>query len=475
MTKRTLTSLNEGRRESFRDKIATLNDEGGRVWIYPTKPKGRYHRARAIVAAILVTLFFIGPYIRINGHPLLLVNIMKRYFVIFGQPFFPQDFFIFVLAMIAGVVFVLLFTVVYGRLWCGWACPQTIFMEMVFRKIEYLIEGGPGKQKALNKRHLDTGKLIRKALKHAVFFLISFAVSNTFMAYLIGTEEFLTRITGSPAEASGPFIAVALFSGLFYFIFSRFREQACMLVCPYGRIQGALLDRNSIVVTYDWKRGEPRMPLHKAKKHENPGDCINCYSCVKVCPMGIDIHNGTQLECVNCTACMDACDAVMDRVNRPRGLIRYASYSSIDKGQPLRLNFRMLGYTTVLVLLLSLLGYMLVTRSSVETTILRTPGMLYNTMDDGNIRNLYSLKIINKTYDDLPLRLELVSPADGRVEMVGGKPFIKAQGQYEAALFLIFPPRTLTRVKTPVIMEIYSGDKRLERVKTTFMGPVSGR
>ncbi len=456
---------------SFRDRLATVDDSGKRAWIYPRKPKGSFHRARAVIAAFLLAIFFAGPFINIGGHPLLLLNILKREFVIFGQPFFPQDFHLFVIAMVASIVFVLLFTIVYGRLWCGWTCPQTVFMELVFRKVEYFIEGGPGKQKALNRKNLDSEKFLKKTVKHSIFYLISFIVSNTFMAYLIGKEAFFVKISSSPFESPGPFIAVIIFSLLFYFIFARFREQACILVCPYGRIQGALLDKNSIVVTYDWLRGEPRIPLKKAKTIDNPGDCIACSNCVKVCPTGIDVRNGTQLECINCTACMDTCDNVMDKVKKPRGLIRYASHNSIEKGEKLKLDIRMIGYTIVLVGLIGLLSFMLVNRSQTETTILRTPGMLYHVMDDGNIRNLYSLKIVNKTYDTVQLDLKIIKPEGGRVEMVGEAPEIRAKAVYEGACFIILPLETVTKVKTKVKLEVYSEGDKLENISTSFLGP----
>ncbi|MDP8208543.1 MAG: cytochrome c oxidase accessory protein CcoG [Candidatus Electryonea clarkiae] len=468
-----VSKTNLGREDTFRDRMATIDESGKRIWIYPRKPKGQFHRYRTILATLLIAIFYSGPFINIGGHPLLLLNVFQREFVIFGQPFYPQDFFLFVLAMIASFVFILLFTVVYGRLWCGWACPQTVFMEMVFRKIEYLIEGNAPSQKSLNKRPMDLDKFVRKILKHSIFFLIAFSVGNTFMAYMVGKEQLFKAVTGTPAENPVAFTSIVLFSLLFYSIFARFREQACTLVCPYGRLQGALLDKNSIVVTYDWVRGEPRMPVKKAEKHDNPGDCINCFSCVKTCPTGIDIHNGTQLECINCTACMDACDAIMDSVKRPRELIRYASFNSIEKGEKIKVDIRMIGYSIVLIALVGILTFLLATRSDIETTILRTPGMLYHTMDNGEIRNLYNFKIINKTYDNISVDFEIESPEGGKIEMVGSSLDIEPRKVFEGACFIIMSPDQLTKVKTPIRIKILSGDRELETVRTSFMGPVS--
>lgn len=459
--------------DSFRNKIATVDDSGNRLWIYPHKPKGTLHRARVWVGIGLIAFFVIAPFIKINNHPFLLFNILERHFVIFGKPFFPQDFHLFVLAFIAIIVFVFLFTVIYGRIFCGWICPQTVFMEIVFRKIEFWIEGSATKQRSRNKRPMDGEKLFRKTLKHSVFFLIAFIVANIFMVYLTGTKVFFDHLTSSPLEAPSLFLSVVCFAGVFYFVFAFFREQACTLVCPYGRLQGALLDKKSIIITYDWIRGEPRVPPKKAKDNPDAGDCIDCLKCVQVCPTGIDIRNGTQLECVNCTACVDACNSIMDRVKRPRGLIRYASHNSIETGERIKFNSRMAGYSAVLLLLLSLLTFMLIARSDVEATILRTPGMMFYTTENGDIQNLYSLKMINKSYSDLPINLKISSPLGGTIQIIGNEPNISAQQLYEGALMVTFPRELVNRTKTRIEIDVYSNEQKLETVKTSFMGPAN--
>ncbi len=463
-----------GAGEAFRQRIATVDEQGQRKWVYPQKPKGRYHLARAWVAAFLVVLFFSAPWIKINGHPLLLVNILDRRFSILGVPFWPQDAIYFVIAFISMVVFLLLFTVIWGRLWCGWACPQTIFMEMVFRKIEYFFEGGPSKQRRLKSKSWDFDKLWRKGGKWLTFFIVSFAVANTFMAYFVGTDGFLARISGSPGEHMGAFIGVLGFTGLFYFIFAWFREQACTLLCPYARLQGVLLDNDSVAVTYDFTRGEERMPANKAKKTQLAGDCIDCYSCVKVCPTGIDIRNGIQLECINCTACMDACDSVMDKYNRPRGLIRYASYNMVKNGTKFRFTPRVIGYLVIFAILISVFVTMLALRSDVETTILRTPGQLFQEVDGGaTIQNLYNLKVVNKTYEPMPLHLKLIEPAGGHIQLVGTDLHIDAEGILEQAFFVTLPRGVLDPLKTPIKIEVSNDEDVLETVKTNFMGPAA--
>jgi cytochrome c oxidase accessory protein FixG len=298
--------------DSFRDSFATVDQEGKRKWIYPKKPKGRLHNKRVIVSVIFLALMFIGPFLRWKGSPMFLFNILERKFIIFGVPFWPQDFHLLALAIITFFVFIILFTSIFGRVWCGWACPQTIFMEMVFRKIEYWIEGDAPKQKKLTRQPWNREKIVKRGGKWVIFALLSFLIGNLVMAYIVGTEELSKIVTEGPFQHWGKFSFVMIFSGIFMFVFAYFREQACLVICPYGRLQSALLDRDSVVVHYDDVRGEPR---GRGRKREELGDCIDCHQCVTVCPTGIDIRNGTQMECVNCTACIDACDEIMDKVN----------------------------------------------------------------------------------------------------------------------------------------------------------------
>ena len=309
--------------EHFRDSIGTINEEGKRSWVYPKKPVGKRYEYRKLVSYVLLIFLFGAPFIHINGNQFLMFNVLERRFNIFGFPFWPQDFHLFVIIMITGVVFVVLFTVAFGRLFCGWICPQTIFMEMVFRRIEYWIEGDRGKQMRLDKMPWNAEKLRKRITKWSIFFIISFLIANVFLAYLIGSERLIQYITDGPANHVGTLISLLIFTSVFYFVFAWFREQVCIIVCPYGRLQGVLLDNKSIVVAYDHKRGEKEAGRAKFKKSEDraatgKGDCIDCAQCVQVCPTGIDIRNGTQLECVNCTACIDACNQMMEAVNLPK-------------------------------------------------------------------------------------------------------------------------------------------------------------
>lgn len=434
--------------ESFRDSIATINEDGKRNWIYAKKPAGRLYRMRTIATIVFLSLFFSLPFIHVNGSPVFLFNILERRFIFFGVTFWPQDFFIFGLGMITFVLFIVLFTVVFGRVFCGWACPQTIFMEMVFRKIEYLIEGDSAAQKLLDKSPWNAEKIRKKTLKHSVFFLIAFIIANTFLAYIIGTDELGDMIRRPIGENIGTLISLLIFTGVFYAVYARFREQVCLIVCPYGRLQGVMLDKNSIVVAYDYVRGEPRAKIHK-NEVRTEGDCIDCFQCVKVCPTGIDIRNGTQLECVNCTACIDACDYMMEKTGLPKGLIRYASETGIKERSKLKITPRIMAYSFVLTILVGVLVSLLITRKDVDVTILRTPGMLYQTQQNDTISNLYNVKILNKTHSNIPVELKLEAPG-GSIRLIGKQITVNKESKGESELFVLLPKSMITDRKMKV-------------------------
>ncbi|MCK6616366.1 MAG: cytochrome c oxidase accessory protein CcoG [Cyclobacteriaceae bacterium] len=459
--------------EEFRNSISTVDEKGKRVWIYPKKPSGRLHNYRIAVTVILLGIFFAGPFIKIGGQPLLMLNLFERRFVIFGQVFWPQDFFLLALTLITLFVFVILFTVVFGRIWCGWACPQTLFMEMVFRKIEYWIEGDANQQRKLNQEPWTTRKIFKKVSKQLIFILISVIISHTAMAYLIGIETVKKIVVQPPTEHLAGFIGLVAFTGIFYFVFAWFREQACIAVCPYGRLQGVLLVKDSIVVAYDWLRGEPRGKIKKGETHTNRGDCIDCKLCVHVCPTGIDIRNGTQLECVNCTACIDACDEVMVKIGKPKGLIRFASYNSIKDGVKKLFTPRVAGYSVVLIALVVLLSFMVATRSDIETTILKVPGTLFQRTDDGKITNLYNIEFVNKTFDSIALTLKAESPEGVIIRKVGDQEImVPPGGLYKGVCFIEIPAELVVSAKMVVKVGVYKGEEQLEIVKAKFVGPV---
>lgn len=438
--------------------------------LYPQRPSGKWHNRRVVFSIIVLTLLFITPFIRIGGQPLVLLNVLERKFIIFGIFIGPQDYWLFGLTMLSFFVFIVLFTTVFGRLWCGWACPQTVFMEMVFRKIEYAIEGDAGKQKLLDKAPWTAEKILKKAFKNAVFILISFFIANLLLAYVVGTDALFQLISEPLAEHVALFTGIVVFTGVFYFNFAWLREQACTVVCPYGRLQSVLLDRNSINVAYDYERGEPRGKLHKDQLRTE-GDCISCFQCVAVCPTGIDIRNGTQMECVNCTACIDACDNIMKKVGFEKGLIRYTSENVIAKKTARLLTPRTWGYAAVLLLLWSALGFIVATRNDTQTTLFRAPGSRYIEQADGSIGNLYTFKIFNKTNRIISPDIRLDSPK-GRLIFAGSShPTLDAAGLAEGTVLISIPKSELKKRKTALKLSVYQRNQKLEEIETTFIAP----
>lgn len=470
--KRTNIEDKSEQQESFRDRIATVDEKGKRNWIFAQKPRGKFYNIRTWVSWGFFILFFALPFIKLNGRPLFLFNIPEGRFIIFGKIFWPQDFFIFGLTMVAFIIFIVLFTAAFGRLFCGWVCPQTIFMEMLFRKVEYLIEGDAAKQKLLKKSPWTAEKIRKKTTKHVVFFLLAFIIANFFLAYIIGVDELGKMIREPLSDHFITFVSLLIFSVVFYAVYAYFREQACTVVCPYGRLQSVLLDRNSMIVAYDYKRGEPRGKFKKNAGSENDlGDCIDCFQCVKVCPTGIDIRNGTQMECVGCTACIDACDHMMEAVNRPKGLIRYASESGIAEGKKLRYTGRMKFYTALLVVLTGIITTLLITRKDIGGTIVRAPGMLYQKRGEDSISNLYTIKVVNKTINDIPLTLKLEDVPGRILQAEGGPILVKKEDQGKGSFFIILPRNSITKRKMKLSVGLYEGDRRISTLKTNFMGP----
>jgi cytochrome c oxidase accessory protein FixG len=461
------------RNESFRDRLTTVDEKGKRKWVYATKPKGKFYNIRTVVSWIFFIIFFGLPFVHINGRPLFLFNIPEAKFIIFGKIFWPQDFFIFGLAMISFIVFIILFTAAFGRLFCGWVCPQTIFMEMLFRKVEYLIEGDAAGQKLLKNSPWTGKKIFKKTIKHSAFYFLSFIIANTFLAYIIGVYQLEKIMTEPLTEHIGGFFSVMIFSAVFYAVYAYFREQVCTVICPYGRLQSVLLDRNSMIVAYDYKRGEPREKFKKQKTAElAAGDCIDCFQCVKVCPTGIDIRNGTQMECVGCTACIDACNKMMKAIDRPTGLIRYASENGIAKKEKLHYTGRMKLYTVLLIALTGLLSTLLLTRKDVDGTIIRAAGMLYQERGTDSLSNLYNIRIINKTEKNIPLTLHLENTPGRIIEAEGKTIAVPKEGQGKGSFFIVLPRRVVRDRKTKLSVGLYEGEKKITTLKTNFMGPI---
>ena len=456
--------------ENFRDHIPSITDTGNkRKWMYPQIIKGKLYHYRDMVSYALLLLLFSGPFIKINGEQLILLNVMERKFVFFGVIFWPQDFYLFVLALLTLMVFIVMFTAIFGRVWCGWACPQTIFMEMVFRKIENWIEGDYIHQQKLNTAPLSWEKVFKKTVKHAVFLLISFFISNIFLAYIIGSETLIRIMTEPPAQHLSGFISIWVFTFVFYIVFSYIRELVCTVICPYGRLQGVLLDNQSMIVAYDYERGEPRGKLIR-NTEQHLGDCIDCRVCVHVCPTGIDIRNGTQLECINCTACIDACDMVMEKIDRPTRLIGFMSEDQITSKAPFRLSKKMYAYSVVLLILITVLSSLLISRSDIDVTILRAGGTLYQLRDDGTVSNLYNAELVNKTSKLVNFEMKASDP-DVKIQYIRKEDKIKKGGSMKVTFFVIRPQKSIHKYKSKIKIEIFSNGEEIDEINTNFIAP----
>jgi len=451
----------------FKDRLSTVDGQGKRNWIYAKKPKGKLFNKRRVVAVLLLAFLYLIPFIKYNSDPILLFNILERKFIIFGIIFWPQDFHLILLTFITSIVFIALFTVIFGRLFCGWVCPQTIFMEFVYRRIEYIIEGDAASQRRLAEAPWNFNKVWRKALKHIIFYLFTLITAYTFLSYIISMDTVLLFISEGPAAHLNGFIGMLIFSGMFYFIFAFFREQVCTIACPYGRLQGVLTDKKTILVGYDYVRGEPRGLLNKVD-----GDCINCNACVIVCPTGIDIRNGTQLECINCTACIDACNSVMDRIKKPRGLIRYDSEEGIKTGQHSIFNARSIAYSVVLTLLIFFVAGLFVLRGDFEATILRARGSLYQEYGKDSLSNIYNFNIVNKIREPIDVDFKLESH-HGNIKYLGEKMNVKKGEVGKGSFLVIISKDQLSGSKTPIVIGLYTNNEKVEDYKSTFVGPNS--
>lgn len=467
-----MSTENNKRFDEFRDSISTVDAKGKRIWVFPKKQFGKYFNRRQLVAYFLLALLVSGPFIKIGGEPLLMVNVIERKFVIFGQIFWPEDIFIFALGMISFVVLIIVFTVVFGRLFCGWACPQTIFMEFIFRRIEYLIDGDWQQQKQLDKMPWNGHKIFKRVLKWSIFWVVSFLIANIFLAYIIGSDGLFDIIIDNPQNHIAGLFAIILFTTVFFAVFTWFREQVCIAVCPYGRLQGVLLDKHSIVVAYDKIRGEGRAKFKKGedRKAEGKGDCIDCHQCVNVCPTGIDIRNGTQLECINCTLCIDACDKMMDGVGLEKGLIRFDSESSIQTREPWKLTRRAKAYIGLMFAIVALLSVLILTRTEIDATILRVRGTTFQYVDEDTYSNIFEATITNKTNKVHQVTVKVLSE-NAEVELVGGPLELKEGEQVKRNMLVKMDANKIEGTKTPVVIGIFSGDRCVTEEDIHFSGP----
>lgn len=441
------------------ERLATTDEKGKRVFLYPADVRGNFKKLRLHVHNVLLVMFLVLPWIQINGHQAVLLDIAHRKFIIFGLTFWAHDapklFFVFASVLVG----ISLITAILGRMWCGWACPETVFTENVYRRVERWIEGNAVQRRRLAKAPWSFNKFKLKGFKWFVFTLITLLITHSFLAYFIGVEELAKMMSQSPVEHPKAFTFMAATTAILLFAFGSFREQFCIILCPYGRFQSVLLDENSLVVAYDEARGEPRRGTD-----DNSGDCINCYRCVDVCPTGIDIRRGLQMECIACTACIDACDEVMDRVKKPHGLIRYSTEANLNNKPNQHIRPRVIVLSMVLLVLLSGLSYILLTRPNVKVDIFNARGKTYQLLKlekQTLVMNQFVLNAANYTFDDAFVQLEAADPKlkDQIILVIPNqKLLVKAGLENKQPFFIKFPKELLEHGQRYIQMKIKAFD-----------------
>ena len=458
--------------QTFRDELASITRDGRRRWVYARQPAGRLYRARTVVSWFLLAFLLLAPFVHFRGQPLVMLNVVERRFVLFGLVFWPQDFYLVVLIALSVLVTLALSTVAVGRVWCGWLCPQTIFMEMLFRKLEFWLDGSAGQQLRRDRGPWNADRLLHAFRKQAIFFVLSFGLANVFLAWIIGADALETIVTDPPGQHLAGLMAITIFSLVFYGVFSRFREQACVLACPYGRVMSSLIDPHTITVTYDTVRGEPRGKRRKESEPRTAGDCIDCFQCVTICPTGIDIRNGIQMECVNCTACVDACNDVMRRIGQPEGLIRLTSHEAVSTGTAGWLTARVRAYAVVWLLLVAGVATLLWTRRDLDVLILRQPGTLFTTVGS-DLANFYTLQAFNRSDRPVQFAIEVVEPRGATVMPLGVLDRVGPHGLLEGRFLLRANPSTLSGASTPVRLAVRVDGQPTGEVASSFLGPAT--
>lgn len=454
--------------------LASMNHDGSRRWIEPKLFIGKWFRRRRMLAYGLIAFFVALPHFRFRGKPIVLLDIVAREFTFLGHTFLPTDTLLLALAMLAVFVIIMAATALTGRLWCGWGCPQTVYMEFVFRPIDRWISSTVGKGGKPKKEWSSSQRFSR----FAIYAVLCAGLAHTFLSYFVGTDQLATWLTRPPTEHPVAFMVMLGVTAAMMFDFMVFREQMCTLACPYGRFQSVMLDRSSLIVAYDQPRGEPR---RKGKaQRENVGDCIDCNRCVAVCPMGIDIRQGLQMECINCTACIDVCDDVMQRVGGDAGLIGFTSQDALE-GKPTRLvRPRTLIYPAILVLIGCAFFAVLRTKYAFDALLMRSTGNPYYQTDDGQIVNRFRLRLTNRSDSARTYQAVSVVPAVATIQL-GDEPAGLTDATNSVALekgdsrlipiTVSVPPSMLENGRGEVEIELLDDLKNERSVTAKILGP----
>jgi len=453
----------------YRDTLYTIDSSGKRNWVYPQPVKGFFYKSRRAVILILMALLFALPWISFKGQQAVLLDIRNRKFTIFANTFWATDSIYLMLLLGLAALSLFLFTSLFGRVWCGWACPETVFLEFLFRPLEALIEGNANERRKLDSAPLSLEKFAKKSAKYLLFSAVAWMIASTILAYFFGREPLLRMMTQPPTENLTPFIATLILTGALLFQFGWFREQFCTVLCPYARLQSVLLDSNSLVIGYDKGRGEPR---GKANKNEKLGDCVDCGLCVRVCPTGIDIRNGLQLECIQCAGCIDACNSIMHKLGRAPGLIRYDTETRL-LGQKVRfLRPRVLVYAALVATYLAVFIGTLAFRKTSEFQIIRSPGtMPYSLQDEGKtVTNRFKVHFANKGDTQESYSVE-AKDSDVKVILPGAPYTLPAGSESEVPLFISTTKESLTSGRRDLILKVLRSEGIVGEQKITILGP----
>lgn len=464
--------------------LSTMQKDGKRRWMHPVRSPGASYKQRLVVGWALIVVFVALPWIPVGGKPAILLDLAVREFTFFGLTLYPTDTLLLMLGLLTAFAGVVWATALLGRVWCGWGCPQTVYMEFVFRPIEEFFEGTASQRKRREKQGLTSDNTARKIGKWTAFTVFAVVIGHTFLAYFVGWERLLSWVTGPPAEHWGAFLLMGATTGLMLFDFGWFREQMCTIVCPYARIQSALQDRDSLIVSYDHPRGEPRGRRSK-KTQASPlqvdgetaaltlGDCIDCGACVRTCPTGIDIRDGNQMECIGCVQCADACDAIMDKIGAPPGLVRYSSMNAIE-GKPARvLRPRMIVYTLICVVLGAAFVGALVMRTPIEVAVTRAADLPFTVLPDGRVANRLKFRVRNRAADG-ELKLSILEPENAELKFVGDSELKLAGGeQKRIEAWVIVPAEAVQFGRGRGVFRVENGADA-ELIEYTLMGPKGG-
>ncbi len=465
--------------ESPEEVLTTMTREGKRRWLYPVPEKGAFYKKRLIVGWGLIVLFLAFPLIPIGGKPAVLLDLIRREFTFFGVTFYPTDTLLLMLFLISILLTIIIITALLGRVWCGWGCPQTVYLEFVFRPIERWLEGSENKRRRQDERQMTFDVFLRKSAKWVLYLVISLVLAHSFVAYFVGWKDLIGWITEPPTAHWGFFVIMALVTALILFDFGYFREQMCTIACPYARMQSIMLDRDSMIVSYDLNRGEPRAKRSKKKMQQEKeglipaqGDCIDCFACVRTCPTGIDIREGLQMECITCTQCIDACDHIMDRIGKPRGLIRYTSENDLE-GKPAKLiRPRTVLYAGLFLLVSSLFTIALVNRGTYDVNVGRVVGAPFTELPDGNVANRLRFRVRNQTAAPVTFTVEAVSPPEAKLTIVGVQPIpLEPQEMKRTEIWISIPASAFEFGNSEGVFELRFSDGYVHTVTFPLLGP----